>query len=130
MTNAIRSAVGFIPEWTLGDRLRKARESTGLGIVEFAEKVGISRVTVNNAEGNKKRPQQATLKMWALATGVNYEWLLTGETPAPSDDGTGVEYRAPSQIRTDDLFFKRQQKAQRLGTVSPLYGTIRRATAA
>lgn len=114
MSNAIRSTVGFIPTWTLGDRLRKARESTGLGMVEFAEKVGISRVTVRNVESGKSHPQQATLKMWALATGVNFEWLLTGETPPPGS-GDGVENGAPSEIRTHDLFFKRHGKRQSHG---------------
>lgn len=108
MSKAIRLTAGFIPEWTLGDRLRKARESTGLSMGEFAEKVGISRVTVGNAESGKKQPLEVTLKRWALATGVNYEWLLTGKTPPPGQ-GDGVSDGAPSQIRTDDLFFKSRQ---------------------
>lgn len=102
-----RETAGFIPQWTLADRLRKARESTGLGIVEFAEKVGISRGTVNNAEHGKREPSTPTIKMWALATGVDYNWLLTGETPPPGT-GEGVSEGAPSQIRTDDLFFTRE----------------------
>lgn len=108
MTRA-EHARGFVPQWTLGDRLRKARLTTGLGIVEFAEKVGISRVTVRNAESDRTEPQMNTIKLWALATGVNYEWLLNGTTPPP-EDGEGVaEPGAPSQIRTDDLFFKSRQ---------------------
>lgn len=77
-------------------------------MVDFAQKVGISRVTVRNVESGKSKPQQATLKMWALATGVNYEWLLTGKTPPPGQ-GDGVAEGAPSRIRTDDLFFKSRQ---------------------
>ncbi len=108
MSNAIRNTAGFIPTWTLGDRLRKARETTGLSMGEFAEKVGLSRVTVGNAESGKKKPLEVTLKRWSLATGVSYEWLLNGTTPPP-EDGEGVaEPGAPSQIRTDDLFFTRE----------------------
>lgn len=80
-------------------------------MVDFAEKVGISRVTVRNVESGKSKPQKATLKMWALATGVNYEWLLNGTTPPPGN-GESVAEGAPSQIRTDDLFFKRRQIAR------------------
>lgn len=103
----VQKAQGFIPEWDLGDRLRKARTTTGLGIVEFAEKMGISRATVSAAESGKNEPHKNTVKMWALATGVSYEWLLNGKTPPPGN-GDGVEDGAPSQIRTDDLFFTRE----------------------
>lgn len=105
----VEHKTGFIPAWTLGDRLRKARLTTGLGIVEFADKVGISRVTVRNAESDRTEPHKNTVKMWALATGVSYEWLLNGKTPPPGS-GDGVENGAPSRIRTDDLFFKRIHK--------------------
>ncbi len=99
---------GFIPEFDLSDRLRKARKTTGLDIREFAEKTGISKATVTNAESGKNKPFKNTIKIWALATGVDYEWLLNGTTPPP-EDGEGVaEPGAPSQIRTDDLFFTRE----------------------
>lgn len=111
--NKAKQSAGFIPEWRISDRLRRAREHSGLGQVEFAEKTGISRATISNAETGRSEPQKTTIKVWALATGVNYEWLLTGKTPPPND-GDGVECRAPSQIRTDDLFFKRRQKVIKL----------------
>lgn len=104
----VKRETGFIPEWTMADRLRKARETTGMGVVEFSEKVGIGRGTVNNAERGHREPSRNTVRIWSLATGVSYEWLLNGTTPPP-EDGEGVEYRAPSQIRTDDLFFKSRQ---------------------
>lgn len=111
MTMKAEIARGFIPEFDLSDRLRKARKTTGLDIRAFAEKVGISKATVTNAESGKNRPQKNTIKIWALATGVDYEWLLTGKTPPPGD-GDGVSEGAPSRIRTDDLFFKRRQIAR------------------
>ena len=40
-----------IPEWTRGDRLRKARSLTGLTSREFAEEIGVSQKTVTDAEG-------------------------------------------------------------------------------
>lgn len=109
VTMEAMKSMGYIPTWTLGDRLRKARVEKGYSTAELAQKIGMSRATVSSAENGKNEPYKNTVKLWALATGVDFYWLLTGETPAPSDDGTGVEYRAPSQIRTDDLFFKRRQ---------------------
>ena len=84
---------GFIPQWTIGDRLRKAREMTGLTQVQFAERVGLSRATVNNSELNKSQPRKSVVLLWAMETGVDRDWLMTGsannETPDP--DGPGGE---------------------------------------
>lgn len=68
-----------IPEWTTGDRLRKARELTGLDQSDFAERIGVARNTVHAYEhGATRRPRRIVLMAWADATGVDYEWLRTG----------------------------------------------------
>lgn len=78
----------LVPQWTFEDRLRKARELTGMTQAEFAKHIGVGRNTVVSAEkgGTVRR---ITLNAWALASGVSAEWLLTGETPTagPSPDG-------------------------------------------
>lgn len=77
-----------IPQFTLGDRLRKARTLTGLTVAEFAETIGVSDRTINNAEGDKRAVRQITLNAWALATGVPVDWLETGHHPeGPGDPG-------------------------------------------
>lgn len=65
-----------VPEFTAGDRLRKARELLGLDQESFADKLGVSRGTVSNYERNattNRRP--IVLRTWALATGVSLDWL-------------------------------------------------------
>lgn len=79
------AAVGVIPTWTLGDRLRKARESAGYEQLAFAEATGIARATISAAERGHRRPIKSNLRVWAMATGVPLTWLETGE--GPSDDG-------------------------------------------
>ena len=80
----------FVPEWSLGDRLRKARSLTGMTAAQFAAKIGVSDSTINNAEGDKRAVRRITLNAWALATGVSLEWLETGiagtTTPPPDGD--------------------------------------------
>ena len=78
---------GIVPQFTLADRLRKARELTGLDQGQFADEVGISRTSVSNAETGTTRPMRLTLKAWAVRTGVDLDWLLTGSAPNPSGDG-------------------------------------------
>ena len=79
---------GFVPELTLGWRLRMARESTGLGLREFAEQIGVSADTCTSAERDRRKVRPITLNAYALATGVSREWLETGRTPVqPKPDG-------------------------------------------
>ena len=54
----------FVPEFSLGDRLRKARESTGLTVREFADEIGVSHGTITNAEGDKRAVRPITIKLW------------------------------------------------------------------
>lgn len=67
-----------VPEWTMGDRLRKAREDAGLSQAQLAAAIGISRNTVSNAELGDRTPLTITLRAWADVTGVPLQWLQTG----------------------------------------------------
>ncbi len=78
-----------VPEWTLGDRLRKARQSAGFEQSDFAEATGIARGTIHNYEQDKTRPKRPYLLTWAMATGVPIEWLEDGQAPRPTPPGPG-----------------------------------------
>jgi transcriptional regulator with XRE-family HTH domain len=71
------------PQWSIGDRLRKAREDAALDQRELAERAGISRATVSNAERGVGTPNTATLRVWAAATGVSLAWLVDDEATQP-----------------------------------------------
>lgn len=69
--------------------MRKAREDAGLDQGQLAELIGVSRNTVSGTERRTNNPRKHVVMAWAMATGVPYEWLVTGEyetTPGP--DGT------------------------------------------
>jgi transcriptional regulator with XRE-family HTH domain len=82
---------GRVPVWNLQDRLRKAREDAGFDQVALADLLGVSRRTVSNAERASVQVRRITINAWALATGVDLAWLLTGEcairdsNPKPAD---------------------------------------------
>lgn len=72
-----------IPQWTLGDRLRKARQATGLSREEFADQILVSERTVANYEtGATTHPKKLILQQWAEATDVPYWWLVGDQEPA------------------------------------------------
>jgi transcriptional regulator with XRE-family HTH domain len=74
-----------LPTFTRGDRLRKARELTGLSQDEFARQLEVSRSTITNYERDRStRVRPIMLRAWSVATGVSVEWLETGEVDQPS----------------------------------------------
>lgn len=80
---------GTIPEFGLSDRLRKAREFSGMDIKAFAAHIGVSRNTIGNYESadyDKKR-QESTIKLWAMGSGVPLAWIQAGTVPTGPDDG-------------------------------------------
>lgn len=86
-----------IPTWTVGDRLRKARESVEFEQAELAEAIGVSRATVSNYEGGRVAPRKIMLNAWALATGVPVEWLRSGVVPSNPDDDERARRDSNSQ---------------------------------
>lgn len=77
-----------VPAWSVGDRLRKAREYARLEQRELAERAGLSRATISNAERGVGNPNLETLQAIAAATGVSLAWLVAGGDNPP--DNTDV----------------------------------------
>jgi transcriptional regulator with XRE-family HTH domain len=66
--------------WTLGDRLRKARELAGYKyqILKFCEKVDISDNSLRRYEDDVIVPRGHVFVAWSQVTGMSVEWLKTG----------------------------------------------------
>ena len=79
-----------IPVWSIADRLRKARETTGMDQIEFSTHSGISRTSITNYEQAKREPKGLYLRAWAEATGVDIHWIEYGHEKTPADSSTGV----------------------------------------
>lgn len=86
MTTSVHMT-GFIPSFTAADRVRKAREHTGMTQGALAEALGVARTTIARIEQGQSSPRRPVLIAIAMATGVDLAWLETGETPAGNPDG-------------------------------------------
>jgi transcriptional regulator with XRE-family HTH domain len=66
------------PDWTFGDRLRKARRSRRLSQREFARLLGESEKSIANWEGDVAKPRDvvALAKKVETTYGVPSDWLL------------------------------------------------------
>lgn len=81
MTSATHRT-GDNPVWTMGDRLRKAREVSGYTQSDLADQIGISKRTIQSAENGHHAVRRITINAWSLATGVPVAWLTFGDIGA------------------------------------------------
>lgn len=92
--------VGYVPVWTLGNRLWRARQFHGVTQQELAADLGIGLRAVKEAEADKRPPRRATVLGWAFVCGVDPVWLEHGIVPntdAPTtvdSDCYAVQYAA------------------------------------
>lgn len=107
MTTNVDDAGGLIPELTLGWRLRMARETTGMGLRDFATHIGVSPDTLTSAEKDRRKVRSITINAYSLATGVNRDWLQTGQGQP------GAPNPGPGQPSEDKLTRLTEQKRAR-----------------
>ena len=91
---------GFVPQFGLSDRVRKAREVSGMAQQELADKIGMSRGGLAKIEQGRSEPRRTTLIAVAFATGVDLQWLEKGETPAEGPGGGGMVRHQGIEPRT------------------------------
>jgi transcriptional regulator with XRE-family HTH domain len=80
------SETATVPEFTIGDRLRKARHCAHLTAEEMAAILEVSVRTVRNYEHDVTSIKRPALAAWAQATNVDAFWLATGK-PSPPPSG-------------------------------------------
>ncbi len=71
-------------EFDLADRMRKSLRVADIGVQEMADYLEVQRATVGRWINGHTSPSTATVKLWALRTGVPYEWLRGTVKPRPA----------------------------------------------
>lgn len=67
--------------WTIGERIRKAREDRGWTQGDLAGELHVDRSTVAGWERNSHRPSYIAMRAIADITGVPQWWLEGNDTP-------------------------------------------------
>ncbi|MFZ2102299.1 MAG: helix-turn-helix transcriptional regulator, partial [Oricola sp.] len=71
---------------TLGGRLSRARDASGMTAAQFARRLGVKTSTVHAWESDRSEPRANRLSMVAGLLNVGLPWLLHGVGDAPPDD--------------------------------------------
>jgi transcriptional regulator with XRE-family HTH domain len=64
-----------VPVFSLGERIRKAREDAGMSQQQFADELGVDRKTVGNWEADRNQPRYRDLMLVSSVADVSLEWL-------------------------------------------------------
>lgn len=62
----------------VGERIKRVREEKGLTLEEFAKRVGIPKVRLEEIESGKLEPCDATLVYISKLFDVDFRWLKEG----------------------------------------------------
>lgn len=71
---------------TLGGRLSRARDASGMTSAQLARRVGVQLSTIRAWECDRAQPRANRLSTLAGVLSVSLSWLLHGIGAAPSDD--------------------------------------------
>ncbi len=75
----------------IGERIRQARERSGLSQTALAHKLGITRSACSQWEADDgTAPRRERLEQLATLLGVSFEWLATGNPVTPADPDFGA----------------------------------------
>ena len=82
------------PEWTFGDRMRKARREAGLTVQEFAAALDLTTSALSQYETDRSTPRDvvALARRVEALTGIPAAWLLGVEEDPPA---TSFMYPTP-----------------------------------
>ena len=81
-------------DFDVADRMRKSLRVSEVSVQEMAEYLGVQRNSVGRWINGHVNPSRQTLRLWALRTGVPFEWLETGRdarNPRPDGPDGGEE---------------------------------------
>lgn len=91
-----------IPTWDLADRLGKALRTAGISVQEMADYLDVHRNTVSAWLNGRVQPTTQTQRLWALRTGIPFEWIKDG-VDEPKRPGGGPGGGLPTPDDRDGL---------------------------
>ena len=100
-------------EVTMGGRIQKAREASGLTISQLARRTGVLSKTLHNWETDRSEPRANKLQLLAGVLSIPPLWLLNGEgSPLELCVMVNTDETASLQGKVDRLLKLHQQSSR------------------
>lgn len=88
-----------VPEFDLADRLRKALRESKVSVQHMADFLEVDRSTVSTWINGRIRPSGQTVRLFAMRTGVDYEWLKDGKSEREPNSPAGHDIKIGYRTR-------------------------------
>lgn len=86
------------------ERLREAREASGLSQGQVAKKLEVHRPTISEIEAGRRKVSAQELEKFSALYGVSVEWIVSGVSTETSHDAKILmAARELSKMSEDDL---------------------------
>lgn len=113
---AMNEEANNIPQFHMGDRLRKALAVSGVSVEDIAAEIGVTPNTAGNYMALRTNPKRSVVAQWALKTGISFDWLWTGlghSESDPTDPSEQVSKSSPCMTdNVTSLHTRRSAKQQ------------------
>ncbi|MDQ6438308.1 helix-turn-helix domain-containing protein [Mesorhizobium sp. LHD-90] len=76
---------------TIGGRLSRARDASGLDVRDLAWRLGVGTASVNDWESDRSQPDARSLTTISGMLNVSLSWILHGVGTSPDETGAPVE---------------------------------------
>jgi hypothetical protein len=93
MSETVMQGIG-LPTWNLADKLRKSLEHAQVETETMAAYLEVHPNTIRNWTAGRTRPPASAVKLWAMRTGIPYEWF----TPEAAQQDISGHTRRPAGI--------------------------------
>lgn len=115
---------GVLPVWGFSDKIRKARDITGLAQKDFAERVALTASTLAAYETGRSAPRfndaPALAKRLQLITGIPADWFLVVDDPNTPTSPVGPAGFEPTTSTVES----RQFADDHLAPVTSIFGEV------
>jgi len=86
----------------IGDRIKQAREATGMTQAELGRRLGVTRSGVSQWENERTAPTTRNISAIAVALDVSWDWLTTGREGI-GDGAARGGYREGVRLNVEEL---------------------------
>lgn len=104
-------------DYTLGERICKARDATGFSTAQLARRLGIKTATLHSWEADRSEPRSNKLVLLAGVLNVSPTWLLVGRGTPPIAEEPAATDLDSMRIALDRVQRQAQALADEIATL-------------